>query len=367
MPVEPAPVETKSVESASVESMHNTVPLLGELPGEAVPYSLAFGEGARYELGGQLITVIARGEDTAGLYSAAYITGGKGSGSPVQSADASAKGIYVLDGRLELTIDGVARELVPGDSATIPAGTPHAYAMRDHYTRFLAWFTPAGPEKLFERLGTPSSSHVHPAGPSRAPSPQAYRDAAAGTGVSIHAESVPASSLLLPVDGTQLPPGVQPYFLAAGEGERYVADNQMHTYLSRNRNTAGTHFAVESTGGRSDYIGLHYHRLHTENFLCLDGRVSLWANGREILLTKGDYLHAPAGTVHSYAFDSHRTKMLGFLAPGVFEPFFEYLFTPTQAYAYEETGQEFNPMPQLLKAQEELDLVLVGPPPRRGR
>lgn len=350
----------------SVESMQSLAPLVGELPGEQVPYSLAFGEGARYELGGQLITVIARAQDTAGLYSAAFVTGGMGLAAPVQSVETSAKGIYVLDGRLEVSIDGTSRELAPGDSATIPAGTPHAYAMRDHYTRFLVWFTPAGPERIFELLGTPVATHVHPAHGSAAPSLAAFRDAAAGTGISFHEDFTPSSAALLTPEGDRLPAAAQPFFLRAGEGERYAADNQMHTYLSRNRNTGGTHFAVESAGGRSEYIGLHYHEHHTENFLCLDGRVSLWANGKEILLTKGDYLHAPAGTVHSYAFDAHRTKMLGFLAPGIFEPFFEYLFNPTPDYVYEETGQDFNPFPKILKAQEDLDLVLVGPPPARN-
>ena len=41
------------------------------LPGDAVPYDMASGEGARYELNGQLVTVIARAVETGGIFSAA--------------------------------------------------------------------------------------------------------------------------------------------------------------------------------------------------------------------------------------------------------------------------------------------------------
>ena len=50
----------------SVEEMNQQLPVANTLPGEAVPYYLASGEGARYEINGQLVTVIARAADTGG-------------------------------------------------------------------------------------------------------------------------------------------------------------------------------------------------------------------------------------------------------------------------------------------------------------
>jgi hypothetical protein len=71
--------------SLSVEEMNQQLPVANTLPGEAVPYYMASGEGARYEINGQLVTVIARAADTGGIFSAAYISGGMGAESPFVS------------------------------------------------------------------------------------------------------------------------------------------------------------------------------------------------------------------------------------------------------------------------------------------
>ena len=41
--------------SLSVEEMNKQLPVANALPGEAVPYYMASGEGARYEINGQLV------------------------------------------------------------------------------------------------------------------------------------------------------------------------------------------------------------------------------------------------------------------------------------------------------------------------
>ncbi len=51
----------------------------------------------------------------------------------------------------------------------IPPGTPHAYRMASHYTRFLNWMTPGGAEAYYERVGTPIDSHVPPFVPAALP------------------------------------------------------------------------------------------------------------------------------------------------------------------------------------------------------
>ena len=152
--------------SLSVEEMNSQLPVANVLPGEAVPYYMASGEGARYELNGQLVTVIARAADTGGIFSAAYISGGMGAESPFVTHAVEHKTLYVFDGILHVWLPGESRILTPGDSVVIPPGTPHAYRMASHYTRFLNWMTPGGAEAYYERVGTPIDSHV-PAGPCR--------------------------------------------------------------------------------------------------------------------------------------------------------------------------------------------------------
>ena len=80
--------------SLSVEEMNKQLPVANALPGEAVPYYMASGEGARYELNGQLVTVIARAADTGGIFSAAYISGGMGAESPFVTHAIEHKTLY---------------------------------------------------------------------------------------------------------------------------------------------------------------------------------------------------------------------------------------------------------------------------------
>src|SRR4029078_12644571 len=47
----------KDAMSLSVEEMNKELPLANVLPCDAVPYYMASGEGARYEIAGQLVTV----------------------------------------------------------------------------------------------------------------------------------------------------------------------------------------------------------------------------------------------------------------------------------------------------------------------
>lgn len=110
----------------------------------------------------------------------------------------------------------------------------------------------------------------------------------------------------------------------------------------------------------------HFHEQHTENFLCLSGRMWLYVNGTEILLTRGDFAHAPAGTIHTFAFDAHNTHMVGILTPNVFENFFDALGTPTDDHVHTETTELVAPPTPSPQLQAELDVVVTGPPPERS-
>ncbi len=69
----------------------------------------------------------------------------------------------------------------------------------------------------------------------------------------------------------------------------------------------------------------------------------------------------PAGTVHSYRLDSHFTRFVGLLAPGIFERFFRTMCDPYDSHIFPQ-----NPKPvrfdRVIQRLHELDLKLVGPP-----
>jgi quercetin 2,3-dioxygenase len=337
-------------------------PIANALPGEAVPYVMAAGQGDRYVLNGQLITVIARPVDTGDLFGAAYIAGGRGATLPFTADDSEHRTVIVFDGLVQVWLDGASSILSPGDEVVIPSGVAFAYLMLAGENRILLWSSPGTSLALLSRLGTSTGSHVRPARAERTVSDAEFRAVAEEFGVQVPDLSRPEAGS---AEHTVRPNGNVPFILSAGEGDHYSGADETHTYISRGENTDGRYFAVQSSGARSGYIPLHFHQQHTENFLCLDGRVRLHVNGREVLLTKGDFVHAPAGTIHSYAYDSAYARMVGVLAPSIFEPFFEYVFSPTADSIYTEGAAAGFNGAGFGRAQAELDLVVVGPPPER--
>jgi quercetin 2,3-dioxygenase len=342
----------------SLDDVQAAAPTVDALPGRCLPYVLSAGEGRRYELDGQLITVIARPEDTGGQFGAAYVYGAKGTETAFLSHDDEHRFLYVTDGRLQVWLPDETHLLVPGDSVTIPPGTPYAYRMCAHRTRFLSWLTGGG-HRWAQAGGRETASHVYRAATS---APQ-QSEAAEQFGIRFHDLE---KRDRVPITGAALPIGATPFVLRAGEGDRWAGQDQLNTFLARPHNTEATYFAMHTIGSKSPYIPRHFHRRHTENFFCLEGRILLHVNGQELLLTKGDFVHAPAGTIHSFSFDSHTTQMLGLLTTGVFEKFFEYMNTPTDAYVHAEGVDVGFPEAGFARARAELDLEVVGPPPVRG-
>lgn len=348
--------------TSDLESVHGLRPVRDRLPGEPVPYSMAHGEGHRYDVDGVLWTVIARASDTGGLFDAAYVTGGRGAGVDYHAHRDQQRSFVVIDGSVQAWVGGRSRVLVPGDSMHVPAGVPVAYRMLATLTRLLTWAAPGGSLAFVEQLGEPVDRHVHASPTSHRRCTRDRTQLGGPLGITFpELEEVRASEEW----DAELPAGAQPYFLRAGEGDRVTMGNALNTYLTRGRNTDHRYFAMSTLGGPSPYFVRHFHEQHTENFVCTSGRIWLHVNGQELLLTRGDFVHAPAGTIHTFAFESHTTQMLGVLTPDVFEGFFDALGEPTEAYVYREGAELVTPPAPSEQLQAELDVVVVGPPPQR--
>ena len=128
--------------STDLETMHGLTPVIDALPGECVPYYLASGEGLRFETGGQLWTVIARGVDTGGLFDAAYILGPRGASSPYHSLPDHQRSYFVVDGSVQVWLSHETQILWLVIQSTCP-GEPVA-PMLSHRTRLLFYSASAG-------------------------------------------------------------------------------------------------------------------------------------------------------------------------------------------------------------------------------
>src|SRR5579883_2336695 len=123
------------------------------LPGEKRAYFLAAGEGERYVFGTQPATIIAPARSTGSLFELVVLSGGKGDVFPPHLHARAHESIFVIDGRLELTLNGQTCLLTPGDYACIPAGTPHGYRMRSHRTRLLSFTVGDEVARLYSMIG----------------------------------------------------------------------------------------------------------------------------------------------------------------------------------------------------------------------
>ena len=271
------------------------------LPGACAPYLIRDGEGERYLVGSQLATVIARPEDTAGRLECVIWSGGKGASMPIHRHQRGHEAVLVLDGRVELTAGTRQAVLSRGDYASIPPGTPHAHRLLAHGTKLAVWTMNGAASQLCKTAGTPFGGMAYP--------PELASDMSpAGL------ETLPREADTQAVSGHRTDQGelhhqdgdigVEPVRVESGEGERLLAGDQLFTFLSHQGHTNGAFIALMTAGPTGGPIPKHFHEQHTESFLLLDGRMTMWANDEEVQLTSGDFLHVPPGTIHSYRLDS---------------------------------------------------------------
>jgi quercetin 2,3-dioxygenase len=151
------------------------------LPAAQQAYFLRSGEGPRHELAGQLQTLLLGSDQTEGRVTMTTVELAKGPGLPAHVHERTYESLMVIEGRLRVTLDGVEHVLTRGDTASIPAGTEHAYRGEGHYTKVLTMSAPGGLEKLIATAGAATEEHVF--GTGGALDLDALREAAAGLDV----------------------------------------------------------------------------------------------------------------------------------------------------------------------------------------
>ena len=107
-----------------------------------------------------------------------------------------------------------------------------------------------------------------------------------------------------------LPGQQQPYFLESGEGQRYLLGLFLVTTIARRQDTGSLMDGVVLLGAKNAVMPLHRHTNSHEAIYVLEGSARLLLGDKEFTLEGGDYASIPPGTAHSFAFTSHRTKLL---------------------------------------------------------
>jgi quercetin 2,3-dioxygenase len=147
-----------------------------------------------------------------------------------------------------------------------------------------------------------------------------------------------------------LPGAPVPYFLDAGDGERAHLFDSLVTVLLSGDETEGQFGVFTLEAPRGEAVPVHSHAAVHEIFFVVDGRVRVFVQDTDgtrtdKLLTPGDFGYVPAGRLHTFRVESHRSKILG-VNTGGFERFF--------AAAGTRTGSRVPPLPHHVPTPDRL-------------
>ena len=332
-----------------------------EFPPSPSPYKLDSGEGMRYAFGNQLATRIATPAQLGQSAAGTFLTGAKGSGFPLHRHRHTHEALFVTKGAATLQLGSELFLLTPGDYVNIPPGTPHRYEFLDHHTQLLCWTFGGNAAEAYGALGRETPGTIYSEG--NGPIDWSRLDSAVDTEL-IHSASAEPSGFAQKL--STAPQGMVPFVLAAGEGERMIAGDQLYTILGNQGHSNGAFIALLTEGPIGPPIPRHQHEKVTELFHCLNGQMEMFAGDTYVTLHAGDFLHVPPRTPHSFQLKKHDTRFLGFVTPGHFEPFFHYLCEPFQGHRYPLVPHPFR-FDRVIQHLAELDLTLLerpaGPPP----
>lgn len=129
---------------------------------------VAPGEGRALWVLGDLYEFKATGESTGGAYALVETTVSPGlPGPPPHIHHREDEAFYVLEGEVELNVEGNVSTAGPGSFVNVPKGTLHTFKNAGTTpARFLGIVAPAGFEGFFEEVGEPvTDKTAPPAGP----------------------------------------------------------------------------------------------------------------------------------------------------------------------------------------------------------
>ncbi|MDM5296841.1 quercetin 2,3-dioxygenase [Bacillus pumilus] len=280
--------------------------------------------GRLYGLGNQLVHVLADTSQTSDLFELVLITGGKGAYFPLHCHEALFETIYVLEGKLEVILDGKKYMVTACDYIHIPPKTIHGYRMHSHKTRFLSYTIGGQMIDVYQQVGKQVQleewTFIN-----EAFDRECFQQAEKECDIMLmhgirELSNTTKPSLLF---HSELPSAVRPYVLEAGEGKQYIIEGQIHELIATKETTGGgfSHFVIEGPNGKC--FPLHYHQLHTKAIYCVEGQMNLHLNGEDMSLMPGDFVFIAPNTIHAYEFASHSNKCLVLLLPGDIDHVYE--------------------------------------------
>ncbi|SLN60150.1 Quercetin 2,3-dioxygenase [Aquimixticola soesokkakensis] len=133
------------------------------------------------------------------------------------------------------------------------------------------------------------------------------------------------------------------FVVKSGDARKLLVAGQALHMLAGTAQTNGAYGAVicESVHDKRP-IPLHYHDREHDTWLCLRGRLQVWANDSARVLTEGDFAYVQPGDVHSYQCVAPLTRFFGIVAPGGWEGFFDMAGEPWEGNGLPELDHPYD-------------------------
>jgi uncharacterized cupin superfamily protein len=125
----------------------------------------------------------ATGEDTGGQYAVFETWVTPDSNPPPHVHAHEDEAFLVLEGSVDVVVDGVVTSVGPGGFAYGPRGVAHTYMTTSDVARMLVITSPSGSERFFRAVGTPAETMTIP--PPQAPDVASVMRIAAEHGITI--------------------------------------------------------------------------------------------------------------------------------------------------------------------------------------
>ena len=140
----------------------------------------------------------------------------------------------------------------------------------------------------------------------------------------------------------------------------WFIDHLVHVLVDGDA-SGGALALLDERGRRGDMPPLHVHRRDDETFHVLEGEVTLFVGGEQILLGPGRAAFAPRNVPHAYRVESEEARWLVITTPAGFDAFVREVSEPAPADALPPAGRHVDPE-ILSQAAAKAGIEILGPP-----
>jgi quercetin dioxygenase-like cupin family protein len=140
----------------------------------------------------------------------------------------------------------------------------------------------------------------------------------------------------------------------------WFIDHLVHVHVDGDT-SGGALALLDERGRRGDMPPLHVHRRDDETFYVLEGELTLFVAGKQIVLGPGQAALAPRDVPHAYRVESEEARWLVITTPAGFESFVRHVSEPAPAEAFPAAESPIDPA-VLAQAAADVGIEILGPP-----